>query len=105
MKKVVALKDGYYQGKRVRAGESFLVTDTAHGKWFVPASSYKAPEPVTEENHPLTMNQMNRRKAESFVEAMRRPAAALVEDTPEAKAAKAKRRKQADEPKTGENVI
>lgn len=72
MKQVTALRDGFYKGQRVRAGQTFPVDDAAQGRWFVSPAEYEKPIEATEETSPLTMHQLNGRRAGSFVEAMRR---------------------------------
>lgn len=71
MKEVVAIKDGFYNGARIKAGTRFQVGDLEKSRWFVPAAEFKAPEVK-----PLVMEVGNaaRRKAESFIEAMQKPA-------------------------------
>lgn len=71
MKEVVATKDGFYNGARIKAGTKFQVGDLENSRWFVEAKEYKAPEVK-----PLVMEIGNaaKRKAESFIEAMKKPA-------------------------------
>jgi hypothetical protein len=71
MQEVVAIKDGFYNGARIKAGTRFQVGDREKSRWFVAAKEYTPPEVK-----PLVMEVGNaaRRKAESFIEAMKKPA-------------------------------
>ncbi len=82
MKSVIATKDGFYDGKRVRKGQTFKVKDEAKGKWFVAPKDYVAPK-----ERPLLQEVMNtsRRQEESFVTRMQQLAVGSIGDekTPE----------------------
>lgn len=70
--KFIALKAGFFEGKRVRAGAEFDGPAGSKGKWFVPAAKYKAP-PKVDEAKELALSQINKSRPQSFVEAMKKP--------------------------------
>lgn len=74
MKKVVAIHDGFYGGVRIREGATFVVSDTAKGKWFVPYDEFKNPAPKLP---PVETSLTKRPKPGSFVDMVtRKPTAA-----------------------------
>ena len=42
--RVIAIKEGFFGGKRVRAGQVFEVPAGAKGKWFAPAAPLEKPK-------------------------------------------------------------
>lgn len=70
---VRALKDGFYKGRRVRAGAVFEVAEGIKGKWFEPVGLSK-PAAAKAAPSPTTFNEMN--------------AAAAAKDTPKEAAIK-----------------
>lgn len=76
---VVALKPGFYDGARRRAGDKFEVADGAKASWFAPTSApaaqkaekaaKAAKEPKSEK--PVPLSQVGKAPAQSFVQAMK----------------------------------
>lgn len=87
MRKVIALKDGFYGGNRIREGQKFSVSDTAKGKWFVDEAGFKEPEPLPNfENG----RQGVKAHSQSFINLMKQ--APVPEPEPETLSGMAKRR-------------
>lgn len=85
--KVVAIRDGFFNGRRIRAHTVFDVPSKTKGKWFVPADKYVAPPDAGKQAQAMALSQIGRQTPKSFVEAMKKPVdpnAKLVEDDADA---------------------
>ena len=62
--KVVAIKDGFYKGARIRSGQIFDYPKGAKlGKWMVPVD--KAPKPAAPVASPRTLSEMGKSEAKA----------------------------------------
>jgi hypothetical protein len=77
MKKVIAIKDGFYDGVRRRAGETFKVSDHTTGKWFVEPEKFVAPPPKPDFD---LERQGAKQAAQSFVTLMKQPTMTSVNE-------------------------
>lgn len=67
---VIALSDGFYDGRRVRKGHTFDVPEGAKAKWFTPVEA--APKPAKEASKgkaPVTLSEAGKEPAKTFVDA------------------------------------
>lgn len=71
--KVVAVKEAFYNGRRVRVGAELDVPEGTKGSWFAPVASIKAKELKAEQSkpkreEPKALSEMGADKARSFVD-------------------------------------
>lgn len=69
--KVKALDAGFFDGKRVRAGQVFEVPEGTKGKWFVALADVKAPEAPKAKGkkaEPQTLSEFGKQDAATFTD-------------------------------------
>lgn len=69
--KVVALKPGFLNGRRVRAGDELEVPDTLKATWLAPIASAAAkaatPKPAAPKK-PMALSQMGKEEGKTFLD-------------------------------------
>ncbi len=56
--KVKALKPGFFNGSRVREGQTFEVPDGTKGGWFIALEEYKAPAKAKPASQAKTLSEL-----------------------------------------------
>lgn len=71
--KVVAIKEAFYNGRRVRVGAELDVPEGTKGSWFAPTASapgkaLRAEQARPKREEPKALSEMGADKAKSFVD-------------------------------------